>query len=49
MTGFAMSAHAQSLEFSTKVHQLFGFALMSVGAARLVSHRYHVPTLIVVS
>ncbi|KAL8277314.1 hypothetical protein RQP46_010267 [Phenoliferia psychrophenolica] len=36
MTGFAMSAHAQSLEFSTNVHKLFGFALMSAGVARVI-------------
>ncbi|KAM0752743.1 hypothetical protein T439DRAFT_181803 [Meredithblackwellia eburnea MCA 4105] len=36
MTGFAMSAHGQSLEFSTTIHKLFGFCLMSAGLARII-------------
>ncbi|GAA5819942.1 hypothetical protein JCM11251_005420 [Rhodosporidiobolus azoricus] len=36
MTGYAMANHGQSLEFSTSIHQFFGFALMSAGAARVI-------------
>ncbi|KAI5477202.1 integral membrane protein [Pseudohyphozyma bogoriensis] len=36
MTGYAMSGHAQSLEFSTSVHKLFGFCLMAAGVARII-------------
>ncbi|ORY84085.1 hypothetical protein BCR35DRAFT_303135 [Leucosporidium creatinivorum] len=36
MTGYAMSAHAQSLEFSTTIHKLFGFSLMAAGSARVI-------------
>lgn len=35
-TGWSMSSHAQSLDFSTKLHQVFGFALITAGATRLV-------------
>ncbi|GAA5983563.1 hypothetical protein JCM11641_007284 [Rhodosporidiobolus odoratus] len=36
MTGYAMGLHGQALEFSTRVHQLFGGALMAAGAARVI-------------
>lgn len=36
MTGYAMSAHEQPTEFSTRVHTLFGFSLVAAGAARII-------------
>ena len=36
MTGWAMSAHGQSLMLSTMVHSVFGYTLMAAGAARVV-------------
>ena len=36
LTGWAMSAHPQSLELSTHVHTVFGWTLMAAGAARIV-------------
>jgi hypothetical protein len=35
-TGFAMSAHDQSTETSTRLHANFGYALMGAGLARIV-------------
>lgn len=36
LTGWAMSAHPQSLKLSTMVHSVFGYTLMAAGAARIV-------------
>ncbi|MCJ1304946.1 hypothetical protein MMC08_007759 [Hypocenomyce scalaris] len=36
MTGWAMSAHPQSLPLSTMVHSVFGYTLMAAGATRIV-------------
>ena len=36
MTGYAMANHGQHLEFSTDVHKLFGWSLMSAGFARII-------------
>ena len=36
MTGWAMSAHPQSLMLSTMVHTVFGYTLMAAGAARII-------------
>ncbi len=36
LTGWAMSAHPQGLELSTKVHLVFGYTLMAAGAARII-------------
>ena len=36
MTGYAMANHGQHLEFSTDVHRLFGWSLMSAGFARII-------------
>lgn len=36
ITGWAMSAHPQGLELSTKIHSVFGFTLMAAGAARII-------------
>ncbi|KAL1623932.1 hypothetical protein SLS56_008056 [Neofusicoccum ribis] len=36
LTGFAMSAHPQSLPLSTMVHTVFGYTLMAAGAARII-------------
>ncbi|PWN53118.1 hypothetical protein IE53DRAFT_339417 [Violaceomyces palustris] len=36
LTGWAMSAHEQSLMISTKVHSLFGYSLMAAGLARVI-------------
>ncbi|KAK5115917.1 hypothetical protein LTR62_000373 [Meristemomyces frigidus] len=36
MTGWAMSAHPQSLMLSTKVHGVFGYTLMSAGVTRAI-------------
>lgn len=36
ITGWAMSAHPQGLELSTMVHSVFGYTLMTAGAARIV-------------
>ncbi|KAI4190500.1 MAG: hypothetical protein L6R41_000735 [Letrouitia leprolyta] len=36
ITGWAMSAHPQSLKLSTHVHSVFGYTLMAAGAARIV-------------
>ncbi|KAK9480506.1 hypothetical protein V1514DRAFT_361865 [Lipomyces japonicus] len=36
LTGWAMSVHAQHLEISTKIHAMFGYALMGAGFARLI-------------
>ncbi|KAF3264225.1 hypothetical protein TWF192_003913 [Orbilia oligospora] len=36
LTGWAMSSHAQHLEFSTKVHAVFGYTLMAAGLSRLI-------------
>ncbi|KAK9450838.1 uncharacterized protein V1518DRAFT_158011 [Limtongia smithiae] len=36
LTGWAMSVHAQHLELSTKIHAMFGMALMGAGFSRLV-------------
>ncbi|CAI5756916.1 unnamed protein product [Candida verbasci] len=35
-TGYAMSQHSQHLEISTKVHAVFGFALMTAGITRII-------------
>lgn len=36
LTGFAMSAHPQHLELSTRVHTVFGYTLMGAGLARII-------------
>ncbi|EWC45626.1 hypothetical protein DRE_05187 [Drechslerella stenobrocha 248] len=36
LTGWAMSGHAQHLEFSTKVHAVFGYTLMAAGLTRII-------------
>ena len=36
MTGWAMSAHPQSLPLSTMVHSVFGYTLMAAGATRII-------------
>ena len=36
MTGYAMSAHPQSLQLSTMVHTVFGYTLMGAGLTRLI-------------
>jgi len=36
LTGWAMSSHAQALEFSTKLHGIFGHTLMAAGLTRIV-------------
>ncbi|KAN0066525.1 hypothetical protein ACQY0O_000619 [Thecaphora frezii] len=36
LTGWAMSAHEQELMISTKVHSLFGYALMGAGITRII-------------
>ncbi|CAG8466914.1 6262_t:CDS:2 [Acaulospora morrowiae] len=35
-TGFAMGSHAQSSEFSTKIHAIFGMTLVSAGIVRII-------------
>lgn len=35
-TGYSMSQHSQHLEISTKVHSLFGLALMGAGVTRVI-------------
>lgn len=35
-TGYAMSQHAQHLQISTKVHAMFGLALMAGGLSRII-------------
>uniref|UniRef100_A0A8H8CHB8 Protein YTP1 n=1 Tax=Psilocybe cubensis TaxID=181762 RepID=A0A8H8CHB8_PSICU len=44
LTGWAMSEHAQALMLSTKVHAMFGSALMLAGVTRIVEVCYFVPT-----
>ena len=39
-----MSQHAQALELSTKVHTIFGLALMLAGVARIVEVCFIVPS-----
>ncbi|KAF2086901.1 hypothetical protein K490DRAFT_43229 [Saccharata proteae CBS 121410] len=36
LTGFAMSAHPQSLPLSTMVHSVFGYTLMGAGLTRII-------------
>ncbi|KAJ5216552.1 Protein YTP1 [Penicillium cinerascens] len=36
MTGYAMSAHPQTLMISTMIHSLFGYTLMAAGITRLI-------------
>ncbi|KAK6534834.1 hypothetical protein TWF281_006134 [Arthrobotrys megalospora] len=36
LTGWAMSSHVQHLEFSTKVHAVFGYTLMAAGISRII-------------
>ncbi|KAJ5645599.1 Protein YTP1 [Penicillium longicatenatum] len=36
MTGYAMSAHAQSLMISTMIHTVFGYTLMAAGLTRVI-------------
>ncbi|KAJ5953479.1 Protein YTP1 [Penicillium verhagenii] len=36
MTGYAMSAHAQSLMISTMIHSVFGYTLMAAGLTRII-------------
>ncbi|ORY28304.1 putative membrane protein [Naematelia encephala] len=36
MTGWGMSAHEQALMISSKIHALFGYALIAAGALRIV-------------
>ncbi|WVO14040.1 hypothetical protein L204_101665 [Cryptococcus depauperatus] len=36
MTGWGMSAHEQALMLSSKIHALFGYALMGAGALRVI-------------
>jgi Protein of unknown function (Ytp1) len=36
LTGYAMSAHPQTLPLSSKIHSVFGYTLMAAGAARIV-------------
>ncbi|KAH7051027.1 putative integral membrane protein [Macrophomina phaseolina] len=36
LTGFAMSAHPQSLPLSTMVHTVFGYTLMAAGITRII-------------
>ncbi|KAK9360124.1 hypothetical protein V1504DRAFT_440762 [Lipomyces starkeyi] len=36
LTGWAMSVHAQHLELSTKIHAMFGYALMGAGVCRII-------------
>ena len=35
-TGYSMSQHSQNLEVSTKVHAMFGIALMTAGLVRII-------------
>ena len=39
-----MSEHAQALELSTKVHAIFGLALMGAGLARIVEVCFIMPS-----
>ena len=39
-----MSQHAQALELSTKVHSIFGLALMLAGVARIIEVCFIVPS-----
>ena len=36
MTGWGMSAHEQHLMISSKIHGLFGYALIAAGVMRLI-------------
>ncbi|KAF3923943.1 hypothetical protein AA313_de0208265 [Arthrobotrys entomopaga] len=36
LTGWAMASHVQHLEFSTKVHAVFGYTLMAAGLSRMI-------------
>ncbi|KAF3938688.1 hypothetical protein ABW19_dt0207926 [Dactylella cylindrospora] len=36
ITGWAMSSHVQQLEFSTKIHAVFGYTLMAAGLTRII-------------
>ncbi|KAJ5610139.1 hypothetical protein N7510_006858 [Penicillium lagena] len=36
MTGYAMSAHPQSLMISTMIHSIFGYTLMAAGITRII-------------
>ncbi|GHJ84286.1 hypothetical protein NliqN6_0688 [Naganishia liquefaciens] len=36
MTGWGMSAHEQALMISSKIHALFGYALMAAGVVRII-------------
>ncbi|KAJ5126298.1 Protein YTP1 [Penicillium atrosanguineum] len=36
LTGYAMSAHAQSLMISTMIHSIFGYTLMAAGLTRII-------------
>ncbi|KAJ5584030.1 Protein YTP1 [Penicillium hispanicum] len=36
MTGYAMSAHPQSLMISTMIHSIFGYTLMAAGVTRII-------------
>lgn len=36
MTGYAMSAHPQSLMISTMIHSIFGYTLMAAGFTRII-------------
>ncbi|CAI7589797.1 unnamed protein product [Penicillium pancosmium] len=36
MTGYAMSAHPQSLMISTMIHSIFGYTLMAAGLTRII-------------
>nr|XP_031861156.1 uncharacterized protein CI109_003517 [Kwoniella shandongensis]KAA5528228.1 hypothetical protein CI109_003517 [Kwoniella shandongensis] len=36
LTGWGMSAHEQALMISSKIHALFGYALMGAGVARII-------------
>ncbi|KAK9457503.1 hypothetical protein V1511DRAFT_493796 [Dipodascopsis uninucleata] len=36
LTGWAMSVHTQHMELSTKIHAMFGYALMGAGFTRII-------------
>jgi len=36
MTGYAMSAHVQNLEYSLMIHKVFGYSLVAAGLTRIV-------------
>jgi hypothetical protein len=36
LTGYAMSAHSQTLMISTMIHSIFGYTLMAAGFTRII-------------